>query len=164
MIRSAHNYNAKQVSLDTMRDVSKPGPIVTVQDHSTDIKVIARQAYSTGMLPNVDLRPLTDFDVTDLDDYGDALRKIAAAENAFMKLPPNIRSKFDNDAKKAQAALSGMSPENIMELFNGEEKTSTPSPGAIAPTIPTGTGPTGSPQPGTASTGGTSPGAAGGTP
>lgn len=160
-MRSANNYDAVQVSLDTMRDLSEPGPIVAVQDPSTDINIIARQAYATGMLPGVDLKPLTDFDVADIEDYGDALRKIAAAENAFMKLPPNIRAKFDNDVKKAQAALSGMSPEETMELFkDGEIK----APANSGTTAESGSRPPGTSQPGTPGAGGTPPATAAGTP
>lgn len=164
MIRSANNFDRQENSLSTMRDPTTwDDPIVAVQDNSTDINIIGRNIMQSGILQNIDLTPLTNFDPTDVEDYGDMLRKIAAANSAFMRLPPEIRAKFDNDAQKAQAALSGMSPEETMELFkNGEVKA--PVDGGTTTAAQPGPEPSGTSQPGSPGTGGTPPAAAAGAP
>ena len=64
-----------------------------------DIKNILRQFTLTGVLPGAPLSPRYG-DFTGIGDYHSALNQVIAAENEFMALPAQIRSRFDNDPAK----------------------------------------------------------------
>jgi phage internal scaffolding protein len=65
----------------------------------TDINNILRQFNITGLLPESPLSPRYG-DFTGISDYQTALNQVIAAENEFMALPAQIRSRFDNDPAK----------------------------------------------------------------
>jgi len=65
----------------------------------TDINNILRQFNITGLLPEAPLSPRYG-DFTGISDYHTALNQVIAAENEFMALPAQIRSRFDNDPAK----------------------------------------------------------------
>ena len=64
-----------------------------------DINNILRQFNITGLLPEAPLSPRYG-DFTGIGDYHSALNQVIAAENEFMALPAQIRSRFDNDPAK----------------------------------------------------------------
>lgn len=75
-------------------DVSK-----TVQSatEEADINTIVRRFNLTGQLPT-DLRAPVYGDFTGIGDFKSALNAVLQAEEAFMKMPAEVRSRFDNDA------------------------------------------------------------------
>ena len=64
-----------------------------------DINNILRQFNITGLLPEAPISPRYG-DFTGIGDYHSALNQVIAAENEFMALPAQIRSRFDNDPAK----------------------------------------------------------------
>lgn len=115
-MNTPNNIDRQAHSLAHSQNPKKwPEPeIATVQDNSTDIKVILANARQTGQLTVGDLVPLTDTEfLLDVESYGDALRKMDQAHATFMKLPPEARAKFDNNPVNAHTVLSAMSPEQI---------------------------------------------------
>lgn len=64
-----------------------------------DINNILRQFNITGLLPEAPLSPRYG-DFTGIGDYHSALNQVIAAEDEFMALPAQIRSRFDNDPAK----------------------------------------------------------------
>ena len=64
-----------------------------------DINNILRQFNVTGILPEAPLSPRYG-DFTGISDYHSALNQVIAAEDEFMALPAQIRSRFDNDPAK----------------------------------------------------------------
>jgi phage internal scaffolding protein len=64
-----------------------------------DINNILRQFNITGLLPESPLSPRYG-DFTGISDYHSALNQVIAAEDEFMALPAQIRSRFDNDPAK----------------------------------------------------------------
>jgi phage internal scaffolding protein len=64
-----------------------------------DINNILRQFNITGLLPESSLSPRYG-DFTGISDYHTALNRVIAAEDEFMALPAQIRSRFDNDPAK----------------------------------------------------------------
>lgn len=64
-----------------------------------DINNILRQFNVTGLLPESTLSPRYG-DFTGISDYHTALNRVIAAEDEFMALPAQIRSRFDNDPAK----------------------------------------------------------------
>jgi len=61
-----------------------------------DINNILRQFNITGLLPENPLSPRYG-DFTGISDYQTALNQVIAAEDEFMRLPADLRARFDND-------------------------------------------------------------------
>lgn len=160
ILRTPNNIDRQAESLARMTDFTNvDDEVEAVQDNSGDINIIAAAAFQTGMLPKLQLEPLIDFDVSDIDDYGSVLRKIGEANAAFMRLPPEVREKFDNDPKKAQASLSAMSQKDIEALIRGESKTATSGlPNTQQPGTGSAAAPAADPNLATGTPGGTPPG------
>lgn len=82
-----------------------------VQQHlrdEQDINVIMRRFMVTGTLPQaVDIGMFGDF--TEIEDFESAVERVDRAYDVFMKLPAEVREKFDNDPGKLlrMAAESG---------------------------------------------------------
>jgi phage internal scaffolding protein len=64
-----------------------------------DINNILRQFNITGLLPESPISPRYG-DFTGISDYHSALNQVIAAEDEFMALPAQIRSRFENDPAK----------------------------------------------------------------
>lgn len=64
-----------------------------------DINVMLERFKVTGVLPQGVLMP-TYGDFTGVSDYRSARDAMLKAEHAFMDMPANIRSRFDNDPQK----------------------------------------------------------------
>ena len=61
-----------------------------------DINNILRQFNITGLLPENTLSPRYG-DFTGISDYHSALNQVIAAEDEFMRLPADLRARFQND-------------------------------------------------------------------
>jgi len=61
-----------------------------------DINNILRQFNITGILPEAPLSPRYG-DFTGISDYHTALNQVIAAEDEFMRLPADLRARFEND-------------------------------------------------------------------
>jgi len=61
-----------------------------------DINNILRQFNVTGLLPEAPLSPRYG-DFTGISDYHTALNQVIAAEDEFMRLPADLRARFEND-------------------------------------------------------------------
>lgn len=77
------------------------GPSLTQQNQAeeADINTIVKRFGLTGQLPT-NVRTPTYGDFTHVTDYQSALNAVRAAEDAFMKMPAAIRTRFDNDPEK----------------------------------------------------------------
>jgi phage internal scaffolding protein len=73
-----------------------------------DINNILRQFNVTGLLPENTLSPRYG-DFTGISDYQTALNQVIAAEDEFMRLPAELRARFDND------------PGNLIEFLENSE-------------------------------------------
>lgn len=113
---------------------------------ATDINQIMKKYEKTGMLP-LSTRQAFFADVTGLVDYRTAIDRVRAAESAFMQLPADLRSRFDNDAatfldwaalpdNAAELAELGLSPEGVETEESSVKGTVVPGseePGAAVP-------------------------------
>jgi len=64
-----------------------------------DINNILRQFNVTGLLPETPLSPRYG-DFTGISDYHTALNQVIAAEDEFMRLPVDLRARFENDPEQ----------------------------------------------------------------
>lgn len=95
-LRTPYNYDTMEAS-DACA-LSCPEPTLA-QQHArdeTDINTIVRRFGLTGELPsNVRVPQYGDF--THTTDYHSAMNAVLAANEAFMQLPADLRTRFNND-------------------------------------------------------------------
>lgn len=86
--------------------VSCPEPTRAVQSAKADcdINTIVSKYLRTGELPNA--RQEAYLDLIAVPSYHDALNGVILAEEAFMALPAEVRTAFDNDPAKLIAEAS----------------------------------------------------------
>jgi len=96
----AHNgYDAKKASDEAVGP--EPGISLTIQSmaEEADINVLMYRYGITGKMPDNPRIP-TYGDFTGITDYRTAIEAVRDAEHAFMEIPAQVRSKFDNDPQK----------------------------------------------------------------
>jgi len=107
-LRTPYNYDTDAASNESglhCEDAS------LAQQHfkdECDINNILRQFNITGLLPEQALSPRYG-DFTGISDYHSALNQVIAAEDEFMRLPADLRARFDND------------PAQLIEFLDNEE-------------------------------------------
>jgi len=95
-LRTPYNYDVDKVSDET--GLSCPEPTLAQQNFKDecDINVIVRNFGLTGELPGQPLSPQYG-DFTGVLDYHSAVNAVLAAQDDFMELPAQLRSRFNND-------------------------------------------------------------------
>jgi phage internal scaffolding protein len=95
-LRTPYNYDVDKVSDET--GLVCPEPTLAQQNFKdeTDINYIVRQFGITGELPGKPLNPQYG-DFTGVLDYHSAVNAVLAAQDDFMELPAQMRSRFNND-------------------------------------------------------------------
>jgi len=95
-LRTPYNYDGDKVSDET--GLSCPEPSLAQQNFKDecDINYIVRQFGLTGELPGQPLSPQYG-DFTGVLDYHSAVNAVLAAQDDFMELPAQLRSRFNND-------------------------------------------------------------------
>jgi phage internal scaffolding protein len=95
-LRTPYNYDTMEAS--DASGLSCPEPTLA-QQHAkdeTDINTIVRRFGLTGELPN-NVRVPRYGDFTMVSDYQTAMNMVMEANEAFMQLPAEVRSRFNND-------------------------------------------------------------------
>jgi phage internal scaffolding protein len=95
-LRTPYNYDADKVSDET--GLSCPELTLAQQNFKDecDINHIVRQFGLTGELPGKPMSPQYG-DFTGVLDYHSAVNAVLAAQDDFMELPAQMRSRFNND-------------------------------------------------------------------
>jgi phage internal scaffolding protein len=96
-LRTPYNYDTMEAS-DASALLCEDSSLA--QQHArdeSDINTIVKRFGLTGELPS-NVRAPTYGDFTDAMDYHTSLNAVRAADEAFMQLPADIRTRFDNDA------------------------------------------------------------------
>lgn len=92
------------------------GPETKTQQHfgdEVDINTIVRRFGITGQMPFGSAQGFYG-DFTGITDYDDALDKIREAEEKFMKLPPDVRERFNNDPAEMVRQASSLEEAEFM--------------------------------------------------
>lgn len=104
-IRNPYNYDLAEATKST--GLSCKDEHLTVQDQAEDVNDLVRSFGITGKMPtNVRIPQYGDF--TGVGTYQEALEAVKRAENEFLKLPANIRLRFQHNP---QAFLEFVSDE-----------------------------------------------------
>ena len=114
-LRTPYNYDLDAASNESGLHCED---VTLTQQHfkdECDINNILRQFNITGLLPESPLSPRYG-DFTGIGDYHSALNSVIAAEEGFMALPAQIRSRFENDPAKLIDFLDN--PENKNEAIS----------------------------------------------
>ncbi|WNK12653.1 MAG: internal scaffolding protein [Microvirus sp.] len=112
-VRSPYNYDMNEAGDESGLLCLDKSLAVQDQRDEVDINTIIRRFGLSGELPDVVRLPQYG-DFNGISDYREALEAVNAAENAFMELPAEMRSRFHNDV---QALLEFCSnPDNAGEL------------------------------------------------
>jgi len=95
-LRTPYNYDVDKVSDET--GLVCPEPTLAQQNFKDecDINHIVRQFGLTGELPGKPLSPQYG-DFSGVLDYHSAVNAVLAAQDDFMELPAQLRSRFNND-------------------------------------------------------------------
>jgi len=134
-LRTPYNYDTMEAS--DASALSCPEPTLA-QQHARDecdINTIVRRFGLTGELPsNVRVPQYGDF--THTTDYHTAMNAVLAANEAFMQLPADVRTRFNNDpgalvdfvsdeSNRAEAAKLGL------VVGSSNEPTPNPAPEGV---------------------------------
>jgi phage internal scaffolding protein len=106
-LRTPYNYDTNAASDESGLACEEPSLAQQHFKDECDINNILKQFNVTGLLPESPLSPRYG-DFTGIVDYQSALNAVIAAEDGFMALPANIRSRFENN------------PENLINFLNDE--------------------------------------------
>jgi len=90
-------YDTEAVSLQTGLECKDASRAQQSAKDEVDINTIVKRFGLTGQLPQNVRIPLND-EFVDTLTFHDAMQQIRAAEEAFMRMPADVRSRFNNDA------------------------------------------------------------------
>ena len=96
--------------------LSCPEPSLAQQQFKdeVDINVLLERFRVTGQMPS-GVRLPTFGDFSAVTDYQSAMNAVLAAQDEFMKLPPNVRSRFGNSPQQLLEAVSDPSRRDELE-------------------------------------------------
>jgi len=95
-LRTPYNYDVNEASDASALVCDDPSLAQQHAKEECDINTIVRRFGLTGELPNGVKAPQYG-DFTEATDYHTALNAVRAADAAFMQLPADIRTRFNND-------------------------------------------------------------------
>lgn len=134
-VRSAYNYDAEAVSLDTGTSFEGQESL-TVQSEkdNSDINVIVKRFSKTGLAPQSIRTPMYG-DFVGVHDFRTAMDAVLAAKESFDALPSEVRARFNND------------PQGFLEFCAKKENLDEMRRmGLAVPVVPPATPPTSGPE------------------
>jgi len=95
-LRTPYNYDTMEASDASALSCPEPSLAQQHARDETDINTIVRRFGLTGELPN-NVRMPQYGDFTGVSDYQTAMNMVMEANAAFMQLPADVRTRFNND-------------------------------------------------------------------
>lgn len=131
-VRNPYNYDTNSASDES--GLLCPEDSMTQQSFKdeADINTIVRRFGLTGQLPQ-DLQMPVSGDFTGISDYHTAMNMVLAAQDEFLRVPPDVRARFQNDPAQLMAFLDD--PANRAEAESLGLVTAAPAAPA-APAVP----------------------------
>jgi len=96
-LRTPYNYDTMEASDASALDCQDPSLAQQHARDECDINTIVKRFGLTGELPN-GVRAPQYGDFTAATDYHTAMNAVIAANESFMQLPADVRTRFNNDA------------------------------------------------------------------
>lgn len=95
-VRTQYNYDADADAVATGLECKDPSLAQQHARDDSDINTIVNRYLKSGVLPVIPMPP-GDEEFADIFDFQSAMNVIAAANQAFGRLPAEIRKRFGND-------------------------------------------------------------------
>jgi len=95
-VRSPYNYDVDSASVESGLSCPEPTKAQQHQADEADINTIVRRFGVSGVLPAAARAPSYD-DFSEVVDFHTAQLAIRRAQESFMALPADVRTRFDND-------------------------------------------------------------------
>lgn len=95
-VRTEGNFDTVANTVNSGLFCADPSLAVQSQKEEADINTIVKNFGVTGMVPT-NVRAPVFGDFTDIEDYQTAIEAIRAAEESFLKMPADVRKRFEND-------------------------------------------------------------------
>lgn len=95
-VRSEHNYDMNEASLESSIAEFDVSRTIQSDKDDADINIIMDRFGKTGTLPQGAKAP-TYGDFENIFDFQTAMNAIRGAQEAFMEMPANVRTRFNND-------------------------------------------------------------------
>lgn len=129
-LRSAYNYDTDDVSFANGLLCEDESLTIQSAAEEADINTIVRRFNLTGQLPT-DLAMPQSGDFTNIPDFHSAMNLIRQTQEEFLRIPADIRARFNND------------PQSFMAFFEDEKNRDeaiklgfvVPPPAPPAPTV-----------------------------
>lgn len=121
------------------KPVVKCGPTRTKQEfrNETDINKVMARYFKTGFFDHVSRTAPVFADVSKVGDYASVVRRVKAAEDAFMALPAEVRLRFNNDPAQLVSFLQDpRNREEAVGLGLVVQKVPAPAPAAAPKSAP----------------------------
>jgi len=95
-VRNEYNYDMDEASVEAGLECKDDSLAVQSQRDEADINTIVRRFGLSGELPQ-GVRAPTYGDFEDIVDFQSAMNAVRGAEESFMAMPAEVRSRFGND-------------------------------------------------------------------
>ena len=137
MFNTGYNMDNDAVSLSNGIDFPEESLAVQSAEEESNINTIVRRFGISGELPN-NLRMPQSGDFTDAPDFHTAMNLVRQAQEEFLRVPADIRARFNNDPARLMAFVED--GENYAEALKlglvnkrpDEPVSGTPDTGAAA--------------------------------
>lgn len=146
-LRTAYNYDKNAAGNEDAINCQDPSLTKQSFTEESDINTIVKRFNLTGQLPT-NVRMPTYADYNDVFDFHTAMNAIAQANEAFDKMPADIRARFhnnpaefvdfcSNEANRAEAEKMGLvTAQALQAAANLATPPTPPTPVASAPPAP----------------------------
>ena len=103
-VRNPYNYDTNSASDESGLMCSDESLTQQSFKDEADINTIVRRFGLTGQLPQ-DLQMPVSGDFTGISDYHTAMNMVLAAQDEFLRVPADVRARFQNDPAQLMAFL-----------------------------------------------------------
>lgn len=103
-VRNPYNYDTMQASDESALHCLDESLTQQSFKDEADINTIVRRFGLTGQLPQ-DLQMPVSGDFTGISDYHTAMNMVLAAQDEFLRVPADVRARFQNDPAQLMAFL-----------------------------------------------------------
>ena len=97
LVRGPFAYDVDLVSQDSGLRCLDDSLTVQSDKDDADINTLVRRFGITGTMPQLERLPINE-DFVPIVDYHSALNQLRAADEDFMRLPADVRARFNHDA------------------------------------------------------------------
>lgn len=103
-LRTAFNYDTMAASDESALTCSDESLTIQSAKDEADINTIVRRFGLTGELPS-DLKMPQSGDFTGVPDFHAAMNLITKTQEEFLRIPADVRARFNNDPQRLMAFL-----------------------------------------------------------